>query len=40
MIIIAHRLNTIENCDLIYEVKGEKITRSSLNGETVYHDRT
>lgn len=39
MIIIAHRLNTIENCDLIYEVKGEKITRSSLNGETVYHDR-
>ena len=40
MIIIAHRLNTIENCDLIYEVKGEKSTRSSLNGETVYHDRT
>lgn len=40
MIIIAHRLNTIGNCDLIYEVKGEKITRSSLNGETVYHDRT
>ena len=40
MIIIAHRLNTIENCDLIYEVKGEKITRSSLNGEMVYHDRT
>lgn len=40
MIIIAHRLNTIENCDLIYEVKGEKITMSSLNGETVYHDRT
>ena len=40
MIIIAHRLNTIENCDLIYEVKGEKITRSSLNDETVYHDRT
>lgn len=40
MIIIAHRLNTIENCDFIYEVKGEKITRSSLNGETVYHDRT
>lgn len=40
MIIIAHRLNTIENCDLIYEVKGEKIMRSSLNGETVYHDRT
>ena len=40
MIIIAHRLNTIENCDLIYEVKGEKITRSSLNSETVYHDRT
>lgn len=40
MVIIAHRLNTIENCDLIYEVKGEKITRSSLNGETVYHDRT
>lgn len=25
MVIIAHRLRTIENCDLIYEVKDEKI---------------
>lgn len=28
MVIIAHRLRTIENCDLIYEVKDEKITRT------------
>ena len=25
MVIIAHRLRTIENCDMIYEVKDEKI---------------
>ncbi|MBE5828301.1 MAG: ABC transporter ATP-binding protein [Butyrivibrio sp.] len=37
MIIIAHRLNTIENCDVIYEVKDEKITQTSLEGRTVIH---
>ncbi len=30
MIIIAHRLNTIEKCDVIYKVDGEKIVESSL----------
>jgi len=29
MVIIAHRLRTIENCDLIYEVKDGKITLQS-----------
>ena len=28
MVIIAHRLRTIENCDIIYEVKDEKIHRT------------
>lgn len=28
MVIIAHRLRTIENCDMIYEVKDGKITRT------------
>jgi len=28
MVIIAHRLRTIENCDIIYEVKNEKITQT------------
>ena len=37
MIIIAHRLNTIEHCDYIYEVDGEKITRTTLEGETIFH---
>ena len=37
MIIIAHRLNTIENCDLIYEVKDEKIEKTSLDGRHVVH---
>ena len=27
MIIIAHRLQTIENCDIVYEVKNKKIVR-------------
>ena len=27
MIIIAHRLNTIENCDMIYRVENETIVR-------------
>lgn len=30
MIIIAHRLNTIAKCDVIYKVDGEKIVESSL----------
>ena len=29
MVIIAHRLRTIENCDIIYEVKDGKITCKS-----------
>ncbi len=37
MVIIAHRLNTIEKCDMIYEVKDEKIVESSLEGKTIYH---
>ena len=37
MIIIAHRLNTIENCDIIYEVKDEKITQTTLEGRTIIH---
>ena len=37
MIIIAHRLNTIEKCDIIYEVKDEKIVESSLEGKTIIH---
>ena len=28
MVIIAHRLRTIENCDIIYEVKDEKINKT------------
>lgn len=30
MIIIAHRLNTIEKCDIIYKVDEEKITQTTL----------
>lgn len=30
MVIIAHRLNTIEKCDMIYKVEGGKITETSL----------
>ena len=30
MVIIAHRLNTIANCDVIYKVEDEKIVESSL----------
>ena len=36
MVIIAHRLNTIANCDIIYEVKDEKISRTTLEGHTIY----
>ncbi len=35
MVIIAHRLNTIANCDIIYEVKDEQIKETSLEGRTV-----
>ena len=37
MVIIAHRLNTIENCDVIYEVKDETIKATTLEGRTVIH---
>jgi ABC-type multidrug transport system fused ATPase/permease subunit len=37
MIIIAHRLNTIEKCDLIYEVKNETIVPASLEGRRIIH---
>ena len=37
MVIIAHRLNTIENCDVIYEVKDETITPTTLEGRAVIH---
>ena len=30
MIIIAHRLNTIEKCDIIYKVENGKITETTL----------
>lgn len=33
MIIIAHRLNTIEKCDRIYKVADETITLTTLEGE-------
>ncbi len=35
MVIIAHRLNTIANCDIIYEVRDEKIYETSLEGRTI-----
>lgn len=31
MVIIAHRLNTIEKCDVIYKVEDGKITETTLN---------
>lgn len=31
MVIIAHRLNTIAKCDVIYKVENEKITQTALN---------
>ena len=33
LIIIAHRLRTIENCDIIYKVDGGKIRRTVLTDE-------
>ncbi len=35
MVIIAHRLNTIADCDIIYEVKNEKVHETSLEGRTI-----
>ncbi len=37
MVIIAHRLNTIEKCDVIYEVKDEKIHQTTLDGRAIIH---
>ncbi|MBR1643262.1 MAG: ABC transporter ATP-binding protein [Butyrivibrio sp.] len=37
MVIIAHRLNTIENCDVIYEVKDGTIRQATLEGRTIIH---
>jgi len=31
MIIIAHRLTTVENCDIIYQVKNRKVTQTHLD---------
>ena len=30
MVIIAHRLNTIEKCDIIYKVENGKIAEAAL----------
>lgn len=38
MIIIAHRLNTIEKCDRIYKVDHETITPTTLEGEKILHE--
>ena len=37
MVIIAHRLNTIEKCDVIYEVRDETIKRTTLEGREIVH---
>ncbi len=37
MVIIAHRLNTIEKCDIIYEVRNEKIMETTLEGKHIIH---
>lgn len=31
MVIIAHRLNTIEKCDIIYKVENEELVKTTLN---------
>ena len=31
MVIIAHRLNTIEKCDIIYKLENEKLVKTTLN---------
>ncbi len=33
MIIIAHRLTTVENCDIIYQVKNKKVTKTTLKNK-------
>lgn len=33
MIIIAHRLTTVENCDIIYQVKNKKVVQTTLKSE-------
>ena len=38
MVIIAHRLNTIEKCDRIYRVADGTITPTSLAGERILHE--
>ncbi len=38
MIIIAHRLNTIEKCDRIFRVANEQITPATLDGEHIVHE--
>ena len=30
MVIIAHRLKTVENCDILYKVEKGKISRTTL----------
>lgn len=37
MVIIAHRLNTIEKCDRIYRVADESLTETTLEGEHILH---
>ena len=37
MVIIAHRLNTIEKCDRIYKVADETIVPTTLEGERILH---
>ena len=37
MVIIAHRLNTIEKCDRIYKVSDETIMETTLAGEHIVH---
>lgn len=33
MIIIAHRLTTVENCDIIYQVKNKKVSETTLKNK-------
>ena len=35
MVIIAHRLNTIAGCDVIYKVEDEKIEPTTLEGRVI-----
>ena len=38
MVIIAHRLNTIAGCDIIYRVSDEKIEKTTLQGQTLFEE--